>query len=122
MTRLNNIPTFPLCVFSMVVSLCLLGGGSLWARAVVSAFQQREGVLLLSGLSPQSRYEFWGVSFPAMITMNLIVVAASFSLFVLWRRRDFFSIGILSVYFIVLAGGGLFFFAGLGISVFGWFD
>jgi hypothetical protein len=118
----RRMKTLSLCIVSIVGSALLLCGGSLWARTVVSTFQRREGVLVLSGLSSQARFEFWSLSLPATITANLVAIIAFVSLFVLWRRRDFFSMGILSASFIALAGVWVFLFASLGVTVFDWFD
>jgi len=113
--RLKPLPFFATVA---IVSAAILGAGWLWARIAVSMCQKREGATFLKGLPRAAHYEFWSVSVPSKVTANLLVVAAMLSFFVLWRRRDFFSLLALSAYFAILACLWAFLFANLGFEAF----
>ena len=65
-----------------------------------------------------AHYEFWGASVPSTVSANVAIVVALVSLFVLWRRRDHFSLLALSAYFIVVGFAWVFLFAGLEFEAF----
>jgi hypothetical protein len=113
-----RIKSLRLCITSVVSSAVLLGAGWLWARLVTSSFQRQEGITLLSSTPRSSYYEFWSVSVPSKVTANLVLVVALLSLFLLWRRRDFFSLCGLLAYFVTLAVAWVFLFANLGFEAF----
>ena len=73
---------------------------------------------MLSSLPRGAHYEFWGASVPSTVTANAVVLVAVLSLFVLWRRRDHFSLLALATYFLAVAFAWVFVFAGLEFEAF----
>ena len=73
---------------------------------------------MLSSLPRGAHYEFWGATVPSAVTANVAILVALLSLFVLWRRRDHFSLLALSAYFLVVGFAWVFLFAGLEFEAF----
>ena len=73
---------------------------------------------MLSSLPRGAHYEFWGVSVPSTVAASVVVLVAVLSLFVLWCRRDHFSLLALAAYFVALAFAWVFVFAGLEFEAF----
>jgi hypothetical protein len=100
-------------------SAALVAAGWTWMYLAVSAFQKEAGATFLQYSPRSAHYEFWGWSLPMNATANFVVVCALISLFVLWRRREFFLFTALAGYFTFLAMVAFFLFLGLGLRVFG---
>ena len=96
----------------------LLAAGWVWARGVISNFQQRENFLMLGSLPLGAHYEFWGVTVPGTVTGSAILLVALSSLFFLWLRRGTFSLLALSAYFFALFVAWVFVFARFGFEAF----